>query len=124
LGFYVIDSKTGVTIFDRNSQVGLAAASSQKVFTSAAAFELLGNNFRYPTVLNYDGRIENGVLKGNLYVSGSGDPSLGSWRWPSTKEGTVLSEFSDILLKNNIHEVTGDVVTDNSKFSLQPIPDG
>jgi len=61
---YVVDAKTGLTVFDKNSQLGLAGASTQKLFTSGAAFEMLGQEYRYKTELGYDGKIENGILKG------------------------------------------------------------
>ncbi|HEX8676482.1 MAG TPA: D-alanyl-D-alanine carboxypeptidase, partial [Segetibacter sp.] len=44
LGFYVTNS-TGAVVFDKNSKIGLAVASSQKVITSAASIELLGTGY-------------------------------------------------------------------------------
>src|SRR3954471_9482278 len=67
---YVINAKTGEVVFDRNSQVGLAPASTQKIITATTAFELLGKDYRYKTELGYSGRIENETLKGNLYIVG------------------------------------------------------
>src|SRR5438876_762393 len=64
LSLYVIDAATGAVVFDRNSQVGLAPASCQKLFTSVAAFDILGPEYRYRTSLGYSGKIEQGVLKG------------------------------------------------------------
>src|ERR1043165_7358041 len=46
---YVIDAKTGEVIFDKNSQIGLADASTQKIITASTAFELLGKDYRYKT---------------------------------------------------------------------------
>src|SRR5215207_3084185 len=46
---YVIDATTGQVVFDKNSQVGLAPASTQKIITAATAFELLGKEYRYKT---------------------------------------------------------------------------
>ena len=48
---YVIDAKTGKVVFDKNSQIGLAPASTQKIITSVTAFELLGKDYRYKTEL-------------------------------------------------------------------------
>ena len=74
---YVIDAKTGEVVFDKNSQIGLAPASTQKIITAATAFELLGKDYRYKTEL--------GILKGekenSVYLKPSGDPTFGSWRW-------------------------------------------
>ena len=58
LGFYVVDAATGAIVFERNAQVGLAPASCQKLFTSVAALEMLGPDYRYTTRLGYDGKIE------------------------------------------------------------------
>lgn len=121
---YIIDAKTGNVIFDKNSAIGLAPASCQKLFTAAAAFELLGHDYRYKTELGYDGKIEDLTLKGNLHIVGSGDPTLGSWRWYQTKEETVLEEISSSLKQFHINKITGNVLIDDSKFSIQPIPDG
>src|SRR5262245_34373881 len=46
---YVIDAQTGQIVFDKNSQIGLAPASTQKIITSVTAFELLGKDYRYKT---------------------------------------------------------------------------
>src|SRR5437868_2746082 len=57
LSMYVVDSKTGAVVFDKNSQLGLAPASCQKVVTSVSAFEMLGKDYRYKTIIGYDGTI-------------------------------------------------------------------
>src|SRR6476659_9474976 len=56
---YVINAKTGEVVFDKNSQVGLAPASTQKIITATTAFELLGKDYRYKTEFGYSGKIEN-----------------------------------------------------------------
>ncbi|MEI9959174.1 MAG: D-alanyl-D-alanine carboxypeptidase [Ferruginibacter sp.] len=58
ISLYVIDTKTGKVVFDKNSQVGLAPASCLKVVTSAAAFELLGKDYRYKTQLLSSGELK------------------------------------------------------------------
>ena len=124
IGLYVIDAKTGKSVYDHNAQIGLAAASTQKLFTSVASFELLGPQYRYKTVLGYDGKIENGVLTGNLHLNGYGDPTLGSWRWNDTKEEAVFKKLLSALQKNNITKITGNVLLSDSAFSIQPLPGG
>jgi D-alanyl-D-alanine carboxypeptidase/D-alanyl-D-alanine-endopeptidase (penicillin-binding protein 4) len=121
---YVIDAKTGKIIFDRNSQVGLAPASTQKVITSVTAFELLGKDYRYKTYIGYDIGIEKGELKGNLYIEGNGDPTLGSKRWESTKDSNVLKYILILLKRNGIKKIKGDIWIDNLQFGINPLPDG
>ena len=121
---YVIDAKNSEVVFDKNSQVGMAPASTQKVITSVTAFELLGNDYRYKTELAYDGNIEKGVLNGNLFITSSGDPTLGSWRWGSTKPDSVFAEFMLALKKKKISKIKGKVFINAPKFSFQTTPDG
>jgi len=124
ISLYVTDALTGNVVYEHNARVGLAAASTQKLFTSVAAFELLGHNYRYKTVVGYDGRIEDGILKGNLHINGYGDPTLGSWRWNDTKEEAVLKKIISALQKKNIKDITSVIFVNDSAFSMQPIPGG
>jgi len=124
LGFYVVDAATGAVVFDRNGQVGLAPASCQKLFTSGAALDLLGPDYRYTTRLGYSGRIEEGILKGNLYLIGSGDPTLGSWRYDSTKEEVVLKRFARAVREARIRQYTGNLIVDDSRWGTDVVPRG
>src|SRR6187549_2939810 len=65
---YVIDANTGQVVFDKNSQVGLAPASTQKIITSVTAFELLGKDYKYKTELGLTTRLENGLTGENLVL--------------------------------------------------------
>ena len=121
---YVIDANTGQVVFNKNSQMGLAPASTQKIITSVTAFELLGKGYRYKTGLGYDGNISDGFLKGNLFFFGSGDPTLGSWRWSSTKDYLVIEEFCAAIKKVGINKMSGFVYTDISKWENRSINDG
>lgn len=122
---YVVESKTGKLVFDHHSNVGLAPASTQKLFTSAAAFELLGQGYRYHTQVGYEGQIQGGVLKGNLYITGSGDPTLGSWRWKETRDTLVIKQLVVDLRKAGItRAIEGAVLPQTNRFATQAIPDG
>ncbi|MEO6254460.1 MAG: D-alanyl-D-alanine carboxypeptidase/D-alanyl-D-alanine-endopeptidase [Ferruginibacter sp.] len=121
---YVVDSKTGKAIFDKNSQVGLAPASSLKVVTSTAAFELLGKDYRYKTDIAWDENMDDSTLKGNLLIRASGDPTFGSWRWENTKADTILKEILVVLKAKNIKTITGNFILDDSKWSTQATPGG
>ena len=124
IGLYVTDAKTGKPVYEHNAQLGLAAASTQKLFTSVAAFDLLGSAYRYKTIVGYNGKIEDGVLTGNLHINGYGDPTLGSWRWNNTKEEVVLKKITEALQKLAIKKISGNILLNDSAFSLQPLPGG
>jgi D-alanyl-D-alanine carboxypeptidase/D-alanyl-D-alanine-endopeptidase (penicillin-binding protein 4) len=120
---YVIDAGTGGVVFEKNGMIGLAPASTQKVITSASAYILLGNNFRYRTELAMDGNAEGGKLRGPLYIKPSGDPTLGSWRWNSTREEAVIGRMKDAIRKAGITQFTSFLV-DDAAWPCESIPDG
>ena len=124
ISLYVIKAKTGEVVFDKNSQAGLAPASTQKIITAATAFELLGKNYRYKTNLGYDGKIENGVLKGNLYIVGYGDPTFGSWRYKNTSENEVFAEFGEPILTRKIKSIDGFTIPISQNWETQTTPNG
>ncbi len=121
---YIIDAKTGQVVFDKNSQIGLAPASTQKIITAATAFELLGSNYSYKTELGYDGKIENGKLTGNVIIKGNGDPTFGSWRWKSTSEQKIIEDFVDAIIKLGIKDISGSLEVYKDHWETQQVPDG
>ncbi len=121
---YVIDANTGQVVFNKNSQIGLAPASTQKIITSVTAFELLGKDYRYKTEMGLTTRLENGLTGQNLNIIGNGDPTFGSWRWERTKKGNVLNDFVGVLKKNNLIFITDSYNFATTHFEEISIPDG
>jgi D-alanyl-D-alanine carboxypeptidase/D-alanyl-D-alanine-endopeptidase (penicillin-binding protein 4) len=121
---YVVDEKTGNVVIEKNAAIGLAPASTQKIITGAATYELLGKDFVYNTVIRANGKIEGNILKGDLFISGSGDPTLGSWRYIGTKKEVIVSTIVSKLRSLNIKQVQGALYMDESGFSYQPTPGG
>lgn len=115
-GFYVVETKTGKPVYDLNSQIGFAPASSQKILTAIAGFEILGSEYKYATSVYY--------ANGNLILKGSGDPTLGSWRFIQTKREKNLDEIIRALQRNGVKKIEGDLILDNSACSYQPLPGG
>lgn len=124
ISLLVINNSTGKTVTGINPETGLAPASCQKVITASASFELLGHNYTYKTTLGYTGKIVNGVLNGNIIIKGSGDPTLGSWRYSATAENSIISEFKKAISLEGINEITGHVYADESAWKGEVIPDG
>ncbi len=116
---YVINAKTGQIVFDKNSQIGLAPASTQKVITTVTAFELLGKDFRYKTEFGLSVKKRQQFL----YINPSGDPTLGSWRWESTRENNVLGRVSQAIKKTGVKNITNILVNDRG-WDYEQIPDG
>jgi serine-type D-Ala-D-Ala carboxypeptidase/endopeptidase (penicillin-binding protein 4) len=121
---YVIDAATGQVVFDKNSRVGLAPASTQKIITAATAFELLGKDYRYKTELGYSGKIDKGVLQGDLIIKGYGDPCFRSSRYAQYGENFFNFYFLEKIRNYPIREIKGKVYVDQSAFEFQPVPNG
>lgn len=120
----VLDANTGKTLFAKNEQIGLATASTLKTITAATAFSLLGKDFQFQTTLSYSGNITpDGTLKGNLIIIGSGDPTLGSWRYQN-KENAVLAQWVDAIKSSGIKKIEGSIIGDDRIFGTQTTPEG
>ena len=115
---YVVNVKTGKVIFDKNSMIGLAPASTQKIVTAAAAYELLGKDFRYKTEF---GLVKTGT-ETDLYIKPSGDPTLGSSRWDHTKGTKVLTRVIGAY-KTNATSISKIFILTNG-WNYETIPDG
>ena len=111
----VKDVQDGRTVYSYDTERLQSPASVLKTVATATALELLGEDYRYPTTLEYDGILENGTLKGNLYIKGSGDPSLGSSHFASG-QNKFLTTWIAALQKAGIRHITGSVISDESIF--------
>jgi len=123
LSFYVAD-ENGNPIYDYQGNKGLSTASTQKIFTAAAALETLGKDYTYQTTSGYSGTISGGQLNGNLMISSNGDPTLGSWRYDSYKPEDFKKKLLEAVKKSGIKTISGDLVVDDSYFDHQTIPGG
>lgn len=102
------DLTTGQVIESYRESNVVPPASTMKLLTTAAALETLGPEFRFPTVLEYDGYISGGVLYGNLYIRGNCDPSLGD-----RKNGkTFLTKWVKKIREAGIQHIEGSIIAD------------
>lgn len=99
------------TIF--NADVSVNPASTMKLVTTFAALELLGPTYQWKTEFYTDGQLKNGVLNGNLYLKGGGDPKLNMEKlWLMLRD----------LRANGVRQVTGDLVLDRGYFVQPDLP--
>lgn len=113
----VKEVETGRTVFAYDTLRQLTPASVMKSLTTATALELLGEDFRYPTSIEHDGTIEQGVLRGNLFIKGSGDPSLGSSFLE--EEADFLGEWISAIQSAGISSIEGSVIADEQLFDTE-----
>ena len=116
----VKDTDSGRTIFAYDTLRQLTPASVMKVVTTATALEILGEEYRYTTTLEYDGTLRDSVLDGNLYIRGGGDPSLGS-AYITAERRDFTGDWISAIRKAGIREITGAVIADESLFDTEGI---
>ena len=114
----VKDVQDGKTVCSYDTDRLQSPASVLKTVATATALEILGEDYRYPTTLEYDGTLENGTLKGNLYIKVSGDPSLGS-SYFAPDQNKFLSAWIAALQKAGIRRITGSIISDESIFDTE-----
>jgi D-alanyl-D-alanine carboxypeptidase/D-alanyl-D-alanine-endopeptidase (penicillin-binding protein 4) len=83
-------------------------ASVMKLVTTFAALELLGPDYRWTTDAYLDGKLDNGVLHGNLVLKGHGDPKITVEQWQA---------FMTTLTMRGLTAIDGDLVLDRSFFA-------
>lgn len=117
-GIMVVEVNSGDTLFARNAARSFMPASVTKLFTTAAALDQLGPDYRYVTRFYADGIQTGDTLAGNLLVRGAGDPSTGV---PGPEWMDLFHAFADSLLALGIREVRGDLIGDDDIFDDIPL---
>ena len=107
----------GKTIAAYNPDLPLLSASTMKTITTAVALDALAPDFRFETKIAAAGRIDpDGVLHGDVYIVGGGDPTLGS-RCDCAEEITaVFGEWANSLKNAGISAIDGKVIGDAGFF--------
>lgn len=114
-GALVVDLETGEVLYERNAARRFVPASNMKLFTTAAALDALGADFRYETRLFADGDVVGGTLRGPLVVRGGGDPTFGG-RYTGGDLNLVFRQWADSLRAAGIRRVAGPVIGDDDVF--------
>jgi D-alanyl-D-alanine carboxypeptidase/D-alanyl-D-alanine-endopeptidase (penicillin-binding protein 4) len=120
-GIAVYDLEAEEMIYSRNAERSFLPASNQKLITTATALDVLGSTHRYETVLHFNGSAEGSVMKGDLTLEGSGDPTLGSLE---VGGNDPLRTWSERLAEMGIERIEGRLIGDDNAFDDQPYPEG
>ena len=119
VGFYLVDLKTNKIIIEHNADKTFIPASTIKVPTTLMALETLGFDHRFKTTLAHSGTIEDGTLKGDLFLIGGGDPFLTS---------SELFSFAQKIQALGIKKIKGSFYYDDqfltkTKILNEDVPD-
>ncbi|MDA8093808.1 MAG: D-alanyl-D-alanine carboxypeptidase/D-alanyl-D-alanine-endopeptidase [Betaproteobacteria bacterium] len=111
VGLYVRDLARHRPAVALDADAALAPASTLKLVTTYAALSLLGPAYTWKTEVYTDPGVVNGVVPGNLYLKGYGDPDLTLQR---------IWLLIHRLRLAGVREIRGDLVLDDSDFALPP----
>ena len=104
----VRDAASSNTLLQLNAAMPRSPASTMKILPTWAALDLLGPAYAWKTRAWTDVPVVKGVLKGNLYLQGGGDPLLTIERW---------WRFVNDLRQTGLRVIEGDIVIDQTRFS-------
>lgn len=109
--FVIVDVDSGKPIAGENIDTPRSPASTIKTVTTFASLDLLGPSYVWHTKALLRGTLDNGVLDGDLILQGGGDPYMSLERWWS---------FARTLRDKGLKKIKGDIMIDNTAFSLPP----
>lgn len=112
-GVQVRSVTDGAVVFERSADQLFNPASNMKLLTTAAALHYLGPSYVFRTEVRRDPELRDGVVRGNLYVKGYGDPML-------TTE-SMFGLVNEVAL-TGIRRIEGDLVIDDTFFD--PVSEG
>jgi len=108
LGVWVQAVDSDKPLLTHNPDLPLNPASVMKLVTSLAALDMLGPTYTWPTEVFANGPIKQGVLKGDLFIKGYGDP------WFRTED---LWRLVRQVRELGIHTIEGRLILDDSYFA-------
>src|SRR6185295_15193686 len=131
-GVSVVSLSTGKILYERNSEKLFTPASNTKLFTTAAALELIGPDYSSRTTVETNGMLDkHGRLTGDLVLVGRGDPNLSGRELPyaiHTERNDhpilVLEQLADTLAQKGVKYVDGDIIADDSYFAFERYGEG
>ncbi len=112
----------GVAAGSVRADVPVIPASNQKLLVGAVALDVLGPDFTYTTELRSAAPAPGGVLAGDVYLVGGGDPLLTSSTYPVQNDPnpvtspTSLDVLADAIVAAGVQRIDGSVVGDGSRY--------
>lgn len=106
----------GDTVASWNPGIRQVPASNLKLVTTGVALHQLGAGFKYVTRIGYSGKVVDGVLEGDLYIVGGGDPTIASKDSIAIPRNILFSQWRSFLASAGIKKINGKVIGDGRYF--------
>src|SRR5581483_11077786 len=131
-GIEVVSLDSGKTLFAQDAGKLFTPASNTKLFTTAAAFALIGPDYKFHTTVETSATVDKyGRLTGDVVLVGRGDPNLSGRTLPYNRRTErkqpsirVLEELADDLVRKGVKFIDGDVIADDSYYAFERYGEG
>lgn len=117
----IVEVDSGTVVAERNPHVPLAPASNMKLFTTAAAIDLLHPEFQVTTTVYARGAVDpGGTLDGDVKIVGHGDPTIGG-RFHDNHATAVIDDWATDLKRAGIKTIKGNLIFEYGYMDTQYI---
>lgn len=120
----LVVTREGEEVYSENPTLPLVPASTQKILTAYGVYEILGADHTFETAVVTDAVLTDGVLDGDLYLVGGGDPLVATDGYAERYEQqphfrTDLEQLADAVVAAGILEMNGAVIGDESRYDAE-----
>lgn len=120
-GIQIVELESGRVIAQRNAHLPLAPASNMKLFTTAAAIDVLKPSFQITTGVYARGDVDSGgMLNGDVKIVGRGDPTIGG-RFHDGVATAVLNDWASDLKRAGIRSISGNLIFEHGYMDTEYI---
>jgi D-alanyl-D-alanine carboxypeptidase/D-alanyl-D-alanine-endopeptidase (penicillin-binding protein 4) len=117
----IVELESGRVVAERNPHMVVAPASNMKLFTTAAAIDILKPSFEVTTGVYVRGAVDaSGTLDGDVRIVGRGDPTIGG-RFHDGSATAVIQEWAADLKRAGIKTISGNLVFEYGYFDTDYI---
>lgn len=106
----------GSILVDINAEDMLVPASNMKLITTGVAMHAFGSGHCFTTSIGYDGEIKDGILEGDIYIIGGGDPTVGSKDSIAVALESTFNSWEECIRNAGIRRINGRIIGDGRYF--------
>ena len=117
-----MNPERGDTLYAHNPALLMVPASNMKIITSSVALTQLGPDYQFTTTFAAHGTLSNGVLNGDLVVTGRGDPTLSDHMRGSAR--AAMDTLADSIVAHGVRAITGHIYSGVDNFPGPHVGEG
>ena len=112
----MVQDAAGHVVASREADRRMVPASNLKLVTTGTALHALGPDFRFSTGIGYTGTVDAGTLRGDVYIIGGGDPTIGVVDTVAVKPDALFWRWKSLLKDAGISRIDGRIIGDGRAY--------